>query len=102
MEGLQVTFLSLHVLPWDGRSDYDLTLPPYTLSNDVLEDLAPFLAEVGVFTLKTLVARILGTLTAENYDDLSQEMLGSSFPNISTVCQDPEALRDTIRQYVFM
>ena len=58
---------------------------------------------LGPVELKTLVTRILDTLTAENYDALSQELLGPTFPNMKTVCkQHPEALRDTIRQYVFM
>ena len=101
MEGLQVTFLALHVLPWDGRADYDATLPPYTLSFDVLEDIFPFLDEMGPIELSKLVARILGTLTAENYDDLTQELLvGCPFSNMSTVCQKhPDALRDTVAMF---
>ena len=66
MESLQVAFLALHILPWDGRADYDPTLPPYTLSFDVLEDLFPFLDEMGPIELSKLVTRILDTLTAEN------------------------------------
>ena len=55
---------------------------------------------LGPVELKTLVARILDTLTAENYDTVSQELLGPTFPNMSTVCQQhPEVLKNTVDMF---